>query len=219
MAELVDALGLGSSRVICGGSSPLTDMNIIKHTPFIFEYENFVTPEDCDHILNQVSKLRSFEPNIKKSKNGRDNNAYHIAQYSNVEGNLRLFNYITAVGQSALIQYYRDNPYSKYNIIEEWGVMYNYVYRYYDKNDHYNWHVDKSGDHVHFVVSFLLYLNDDFEGGNTLFLHDRLKVKPKKGSVLMFPCGPYFLHKGTKVTSGQKHVIWNCFGQTQPASV
>ena len=218
MAELVDALGLGSSRVICGGSSPLTDMNVIKHTPFIFEYKNFVEPEDCDHILNQASKMRSLEPNIEKTKI-RSNRAYHITQYKDVEGNYRLFKYITAVGQAAFTQYHRDCPYSKYNIIEEWGLMYNYVYRCYDQNDYYNWHVDRSADHVHFVTSFLLYLNDDFVGGNTLFLHDRLKVKPKKGSVLMFPCGPYFIHKGTKVTSGQKHVIWNCFGQTQPAPV
>ena len=104
MAELVDALGLGSSRVICGGSSPLTDMNVIKHTPFIFEYENFVEPEDCDHILNQASKMRSLEPNIEKTKN-RANRAYHITQYRNVEGNYRLFKYITAVGQAAFTQY------------------------------------------------------------------------------------------------------------------
>jgi len=194
-------------------------MNVIKHTPYIFEYPNFVEPEDCDHILNQASKMRSLEPNIKKGVKSRLNDAYHISEYKDVEGNSRLFNYITSVGQAAFVQYYKDCPFIKYNIVEQRGLMYNYVYRFYNKDDYYNWHVDRSSDHVQFVVSFLLYLNDDFEGGNTLFLHDRLKVKPKKGNVLMFPCGPYFMHKGTKVTSGQKHIIWNCFGQSQPAPV
>ena len=83
------------------------------------------------------------------------------------------------------------------------------VYRFYDEGDCYDWHVDEAPD-VHFALSVIMYLNDDFEGGSTLFLEDRVKVDPKKGSVLVFPCDFRTIHKGTKVKSGTKKIIWTC---------
>ena len=66
-------------------------------------------------------------------------------------------------------------------------------------------------------VAMLFYLNDDFEGGETIF-YPEMSIKPKKGSVVVFP--PYWLfpHEGTPVTKGEKYImstycLWDYNGQ------
>jgi hypothetical protein len=58
-------------------------------------------------------------------------------------------------------------------------------------NDSFGEHVDVS-DYAsagRFLV-FFIYLNDDFEGGETSFKQFNIKVKPKQGSLILFtPCG------------------------------
>lgn len=68
------------------------------------------------------------------------------------------------------------------------------------------------------LFTFLIYLNDDFEGGETTFFLPSVKegvlnaypVKPVMGGVAVFPHGDSkgaLLHEGTGVRSGAKYVI------------
>ncbi len=59
-------------------------------------------------------------------------------------------------------------------------------------------------------LSMLFYLNDDFTGGETVFLpgeFDQLEVKPKKGSVLMFPPTWQYPHAGLPLITGTKYIM------------
>lgn len=63
------------------------------------------------------------------------------------------------------------------------------------------------------VASMIVYLNDDFEGGETSFPSLDLKVPPKKGSVLYFrydytlpQVNELTLHAGMPVTKGTKYI-------------
>jgi len=68
------------------------------------------------------------------------------------------------------------------------------------------------------VLTILIYLNDDFEGGATKFSTIGKDIKPPKyGGVIFRPladnsdkCHPLALHKGTPVTSGTKYIcnLW-----------
>jgi predicted 2-oxoglutarate/Fe(II)-dependent dioxygenase YbiX len=53
------------------------------------------------------------------------------------------------------------------------------------------------------ALTFMIYLNDDFEGGETAF-QDRV-VRPRCGSALFFFHA--ILHEGREVTRGQKYVL------------
>ena len=64
------------------------------------------------------------------------------------------------------------------------------------------------------VATFLLYLNDDYEGGETEFPFLGFRYKGKKGDALLFwnvtPSGAPDLntrHAGTPPTSGEKWVL------------
>jgi hypothetical protein len=68
--------------------------------------------------------------------------------------------------------------------------------------------------------TFLIYLNDDFEGGGTSFYAPSAdkgrvvvrSVAPKRGSILCFPHGEHvehvgLVHEGSAVTRGSKYVV------------
>ncbi len=52
-------------------------------------------------------------------------------------------------------------------------------------------------------LSLIIYLNNDFEGGETDFR--KFKVSPLKGAALVFP--HQLLHEGAPVTSGVKYAV------------
>jgi predicted 2-oxoglutarate/Fe(II)-dependent dioxygenase YbiX len=54
-------------------------------------------------------------------------------------------------------------------------------------------------------VSLVGYLNDDFEGGETLFDRQHLKVQPQAGSVLFFPAYYTHPHQSLPVRLGKKY--------------
>jgi hypothetical protein len=65
---------------------------------------------------------------------------------------------------------------------------------------------------VHRRVSSLLYINEDFTGGELFF--DKLKIKysPKAGDILFFPSSFPFSHEAKAVQSGTKYCVvrfWN----------
>jgi prolyl 4-hydroxylase len=54
-------------------------------------------------------------------------------------------------------------------------------------------------------LTLLVYLNDDFEGGETRFLASDEAVRPRTGAVLLF--AHRVLHEGAAVTRGTKYVL------------
>jgi len=89
------------------------------------------------------------------------------------------------------------------------------LYRY-DVGQKFDWHLDGSferptGERSFFT--FMVYLNDDFEGGATSFTNvqrristgDMLRVTPKTGMALLFHHP--ILHRGDPVIAGRKYVL------------
>lgn len=56
-------------------------------------------------------------------------------------------------------------------------------------------------------LSFVLYLNNDFEGGDFIFPKLNIKVKPKPGMMITFPSTPYYLHGVEPVTKGTRYAM------------
>lgn len=57
------------------------------------------------------------------------------------------------------------------------------------------------------AVSVLIYLNDDYEGGEIEFVNFDLKIKPKAGTLILFPSNYPYKHIAHPVTSGTKYVV------------
>lgn len=77
-----------------------------------------------------------------------------------------------------------------------------------DPGGFYHWHIDGgSHDFADRQLVAVWYLNDvDGPGGETEFLFQNLKIKPKKGSLLLFP--PFWTHehRGVTLEKGVKYI-------------
>jgi predicted 2-oxoglutarate/Fe(II)-dependent dioxygenase YbiX len=60
-------------------------------------------------------------------------------------------------------------------------------------------------------LSALLYLNDDYEGGEITFPHIGFSQKPKAGSLIFFPSNFVFVHEVNAVTSGTRYALPNWY--------
>jgi prolyl 4-hydroxylase len=83
----------------------------------------------------------------------------------------------------------------------------------YRPGQEYRPHVDWDGGENGRVMTALLYLNEDYEGGETLFVKSGLKVKGRKGDVLVFHSvtadgafDPMSEHAGLPVAAGTKYL-------------
>lgn len=80
-------------------------------------------------------------------------------------------------------------------------------YRY-EAGQHFGAHTDGYFQRENGERSFLtltIYLNDDFTGGETMFLKREKITAPKTGTALIFP--HHLWHTGLKVESGCKYIL------------
>jgi hypothetical protein len=66
------------------------------------------------------------------------------------------------------------------------------------------WHDDGKETRL---ITFIIYLNDIEEGGETEFLYQKTRIKPEKGKIVMFPCSYTHTHRGNPVLSNQEKYI------------
>lgn len=71
------------------------------------------------------------------------------------------------------------------------------------------WHIEQSSmdDQIMRALVFSVYLNDVEEGGETEFLHQKQRVKPVKGRIVIWPASFPFLHRGNPPLSGEKYLL------------
>jgi len=81
-----------------------------------------------------------------------------------------------------------------------------------NSDDEFGLHVDVQ-DHqsAKRYLAFLVYLNDDFKGGETTFPYHNLTVKPETGTVLVFPPTWQYPHRGMPVRSGSPKYIMSTY--------
>ena len=111
----------------------------------------------------------------------------------------------------------------QYKVIIKCCKFFNEEYVYPDHTDIVTWrsgmelkpHVDNM--HIynpylkhntpHRDYSSIIYLNDNYEGGNTIFPNQNYKTTPKAGKLIVFPSGSSHPHGVTEVTSGVRYTL------------
>jgi hypothetical protein len=70
------------------------------------------------------------------------------------------------------------------------------------------WHVENSQlASRNRVTAFMLYLNDVEDGGETEFLYQKRRIKPKKNRLLIWPAHYTHVHRGLQPLSGDKYIL------------
>jgi len=102
---------------------------------------------------------------------------------------------------------YCIDDYAKY-----WGInvvyyeAFNFV-KYEGKGTHFNIHADH-GPAYNCTVSAVIYINDEYEGGDLKFPRlDNLVYKPKVGDIAIFPSNYIYEHASLPMESGTKYCV------------
>ena len=81
-----------------------------------------------------------------------------------------------------------------------------YKYKKYEVGGYFDWHTDTGLIGNTNVIQGMMYLNDDYEGGEVEWEHWGL-IKPSKGLCIIAPSGFLFRHRCREITRGDKYII------------
>ena len=99
----------------------------------------------------------------------------------------------------------------KYGVLEESGshLIYELKIQQTDIGQGYHvWHYESCEKRLaNRLLTFILYLNDVDEGGETEFLYYPKRVKPKTGTVVLWPAAFTHAHRGNPPISNCKYII------------
>jgi len=178
----------------------------------VYTLENFLTDEECDHVLGLM------KDNLDPSR------VFAEEQINEAR-----------TSQTCFFRD-RDASQSYVRVVEEracrlLGVHGSYLEciqgQYYDEGQEYQPHADfftpgspeheencGQGSQGQRTWTVLVYLKDDFEGGQTCFNNLGLEIQPKRGMALiwnnLYPSGepnPYTLHQAKPVEKGTKAIL------------
>lgn len=176
----------------------------IKQTKQIFELDNFLDPSVCDEICGWFKNTPKISTNGGNSLfNGRQIN-YELIQDRRIKKIVNSFKYDAAFAARILFQ--QEYLYPDYTDIVLWeegsGMLVHSDNCDQEGNPNYcAWR----------TYSGVLYLNDDFLGGETFFPdHGPLFIKPKKGKLAIYPAGLEYNHGVTTVVGNKRYTmpIW-----------
>jgi predicted 2-oxoglutarate/Fe(II)-dependent dioxygenase YbiX len=163
----------------------------------IFTIPEFFTPEECSRHINQSEKI-GFEFATINTASGTvvdeavRNNSRVIKDDPELAANLwrRLRDDLPAFldGRQAI------------------GINERFRFYRYESAQRFAGHVDgrfrrENGEESR--LTFMVYLNDDFTGGETAF--DEVAITPKCGTALIFR--HELFHEGRPVTNGRKYIL------------
>lgn len=74
-----------------------------------------------------------------------------------------------------------------------------------DKELHFGEDAGTPNDFPHYDIASLFYINDDYEGGELYFPHQKIQFKPKRGSAYFFPGDMNYVHGVTEVVGSMRY--------------
>ena len=177
-------------------------MTISFNKDYITVYDDVITPESCDNLVN------FFEKNIETSFKSEDTHKsfqelelQYFPQYR--EETYNLF-------KSYIDIYQKDNNISNLTWPSSYELENTRFKKYLPNNhDRFDIHADATTRKTATrFLAFFIYLTDN-ESGHTSFPTRDIKIQPKKGRLLMFPPSWCYPHVGEKVTDKPKYIIGN----------
>lgn len=215
------------------------DNNTLRHLPIAFQLQNALTPDECNNLLLQASstaRSTGFHY-VKEAKHSADDGSeYTIELMKPNTHKLSLFRndaFCTVLWQSisdAVVQYLPEEFVARYGLPV--GLNPRLRVLRYDAvdNDVFDPHFDvttfANGDDKgepacinintrqscqSSLLTVLVYLNQGFVGGETMFLdysnvaNNPRSVVPVTGSIAVFEHGLY--HSGSPLMDGTKYIL------------
>jgi len=167
---------------------------------FIGIYENAFTDDYCDSVITEFDKAREqgFGKNRQELNDSDKMNKDDVSMWtgSSWSSELDLRGLNDLIGQT-FTEIFWNSCYKQYSesfatLLTAGGhnIYGNKVQKTEIGEGYHVWHFEASAREVsNRVCAYILYLNDVGEGGETEFLYQHKRLKPKKGTLAIFPSG------------------------------
>jgi len=200
-----DSLNLNDNRISFLNIKPDN-----KLEDFVEVFDDIITDEVCDLILNEYSQCSEWKH--AEIEDGvvnfdiRNCNVIPISEDSVISNNYNFRKEIDNLVYES-ISLAKNQYMQKYkflNVSEDTG----YNLLRYNENQFYAQHIDSDyGNAPNRVISCSIQLNDDYEGGEFAFFNREMLIRSKKGSIIMFPSNFMYPHEIMPVLKGTRYSI------------
>ena len=175
----------------------------------IRRYRGAFTQDECNTLISQIEYLNQNNLMFydKESLHNQDHISSNISHdwVVDLPAYSRISELIIPKFKPCIDEY-----------IEAVNILRNYKFLTYDLKikkipiggGFHQWHFENGGiaySQRKFVIQ--LYLNDDFEGGETEFLYQNRRELPRQGDILIFPAGYTHTHRGNPPIGGDKYLV------------
>lgn len=172
-------------------------MQYIQHTNIIWTIENFLSKNECEMLIQFSEKKGYSEADVSLESGAK--------MIKGIRNNYRLVHEDTELAQLLWQKLYSFCPQNIENMVCV-GLNERFRFYKYELNQRFKRHIDgrfKRNENEESRITFMIYLNDDFEGGETTF--DDVSIKPIQGNALCFIHEQK--HEGSPVIDGVKYVL------------
>jgi len=180
----------------------------INHKDFIGTYENALSKENCDFIIQDFKKHVANNPSsITNAKDQFDDNKMNRMDYSIYAEHCMpdVCNIINNTLDKC-VHFYTEEFFSLKQVNARSEVV--KIQRTPPRGGFHPWHSEATcRKNMNRVLTWMFYLNDIPEGeGETEFLWQGIRVKPKAGTCVIWPAQFTHPHRGNPVYSCDKYI-------------
>ena len=188
---------------------------------FIRTYDDVISGQGCDHLIETLEKQTVYS---HEEWDNEDKEHKALARVRGLDINdtqMTLDPYYPTLAKeinediinNAFKYYCTDFPY-----LAERGDWFSgacLVQKTIPTEGFHTWHCENSGwSDASRWVAWMVYLNDVEEGGETEFLYQSLRIKPKRGMGVIWPGGYTHLHRGNPPLKGVKYILTGWYSLT-----
>ena len=178
--------------------------SLISNSNFIEQYDNSLSANECQILINQFEKSKHFEGTTSKGVVPEEKKCVELSGLRFSDESV-----ISHIIKPALFDCmikYKEKYSDALSNIDWWKLADEYSFQKYDgENDGYKaWHCEHgSGPCSYRILAWMIYLNDAKSG--TEFRHYPT-IRAKMGRCVIWPSGFSYLHRGVTPNKGLKYI-------------
>lgn len=187
----------------------------VHHEDFVGVYDDVFSPMYCDKIIEYFewcsNNNRTWgrpDPSLRKKDDSTSLNPLSVSEIEFASVNM--VDLIDEFNRCFWDTCYKDYT-DTYDTLNNYSnhTIYSYkVQKTLPGGGYHVWHCENGDKHFSDRIgTYILYLNDVAEGGETEFLYCNRRIAPKKGRLVIFPANYPWTHRGNPPLSGEKYIM------------
>ena len=181
---------------------------------FVGIFDGYLDEKMCNEVIKHFENQKKLNKTLKRSQ-------YHSVDVTKYNDEALLLNGETleiwkgALStlminfEQALREYLKETQILTFTGVGDLNFTTVKIQKTKPAQGYHAWHIEKNGHSEMFnrVLAYTIYLNDVEEAGETEFLFQKRRVKPKMGRIAIWPSGFPYVHRGNPPLEGEKYII------------